>query len=482
MTLGTIHPWPQVVLVSDHHAVWNSDGVLWAADTSVPQAISPLAESRTISDFKGETLVGVTDSAPGAEDIWGMNITLHQAVPLVTAAGPQLLPVIAGDWLVWQTSNGAGDWRLDNMPLAQAFAAAPPAARTPIATPDTVGSPTTTPFPPSPLPVSPTPGPDIRLSAQGIIGDPVVAGHYVFYYKDILNRGNTLTPLPDPTPVPYRALYAGDADSHSTYLIKNMPAGSLVLASDGQSVAWVENGPNGAATVHNYDLRSQTERILLADGAPHQIAGVALDNGLLYYEDRVTVHSGIYAYDPSTRQERLISSSGHNPVARDGTLLWNEVQAGAGNLPPAVSLHLVRQDGSGGNTVLATQRAELSNYAVAGDSVVWAYAAPAGDQRVYLYSIGRGTRRPLYAGSALHPVVDGPVVAWSQPVGGDRQGWTMQIYHSDNTTLQPLLGPILSRTQIWGIVRDEAAAFTVDNEEPPSRDLYVFGLASPSGP
>ncbi|HMA36320.1 MAG TPA: hypothetical protein VKY74_17820 [Chloroflexia bacterium] len=474
VTLGQQQPWPQPVAVSDHRVLWSTANQTLLTDLETGQS-TLLPAGVQVGAFRGDTIVWASGSSD--LDIWGLKLTDLQPALLVVAPGDQEHPAIAGNWLVWQTADGFQDalGRLASMPLVQAFANAPGnTLPTPV---PTAPLPSLTPLPPTPLPVSPTAGPDIRLSAQGIAGEPIVAGHYAFYFKAILDRGNTETPEPQPTPVQLMSLYGGDSDQHTTFLIKNLPAGPPLAASDGRQVVWVELAPNGAQGVQSYDLTTHSEATILSPASTYRLAGLALDGGVLYYQDNASFHHGIYAHNLSTNLESVISTAGQKPVAAGGVLLWSEEQPGNPS-GTTTSLHVIKTDGSRGNTVLATQAAALSNYAVAGDNVVWAYHAAVGDNKVHLYNLNSGTGQTLSTGLGLHPVIGGHVIAWSEPAPAGIQGWQMQIDHLDSGTVAPFQQPILQLTQVWGLIGEQALAFTVDYDNAPERDLYVIGLNS----
>ncbi|HEX6607168.1 MAG TPA: hypothetical protein VF276_09670, partial [Chloroflexia bacterium] len=301
-------------VIGDHRVFW--------ADFELEYRNLDTGDQATITYFAinlvlaGDTLVWNQPGGLGnGLDIWGMKLGDRQITALKILPGDQEFPVIAGDWLVWGVPDGRGGGTIAADLLAHAFATAvPPGQLTPS---PAVPSPTAI-YPP-PVPTnpagSPTPGPDIRLAASRVIGEPVAGGQYVFYLSDEGNPLNTATPQP-PGP-PHLALYAGDVEQRQISLIKNIVTDIPLIATDGMTLVWLESTAQGNQSIHSYNLQTHTESTIITDAVRHEFGGVAVDNGVLYYQDATTGHIGLYSHDLRTGTEALISSTGRLPVAAD---------------------------------------------------------------------------------------------------------------------------------------------------------------------
>jgi hypothetical protein len=467
-------------VIADHRVFW--------ADFELQYRNLETGDQATITYFAtnlvlaGDTLVWNQASGLGnGLDIWGMKLGDRQIAALKILPGDQEFPTIAGDWLVWEVPDGVGGATLAADLLAHAFATAVPPNQL---TPSPAVPSATAIYPPPPVPtspgISPTPGPDIRLAASRVIGEPVAGSQYVFYLSDEGNPLNTATPQP-PGP-PHLALYGGNVEQRDTFLIKNIAADVPMLATDGLTLVWVEGTGGGHQSIHSYYLPTHQETTVISDAGPHTFAALAVDSDVLYYQDATPGHTGLYSRSLHTGAEVLISSVGRQPVAADGILLWSEEQNSGRVTPPTSTLHLLKRDGSQANTVLAGGEGSFSGYSVSGDTVTWGFMPPNPDLRVYIYSVRSRTSRPLTAGPAIHPLVKGRTVVWTEgPIGapGSPSGWSIKAYNMDTGLITTPVRDVFQMTQAWALTQGNVVVFTIDSgPNHRGRDLYALGFDS----
>jgi hypothetical protein len=471
-------------VIADHRVFWADFELQYRnLETGDYASITYFATDLVLA---GDTLIWNQPSGLGnGLDIWGMKLGDRQVTALKILPGDQLFPTIAGDWLVWEVPDGVGGGTLAADLLAHAFATAVPPGQL---TPSPAVPSATAIYPPPPVPTnpatSPTPGPDIRLAASRVIGDPVAGNQYVFYLSDEGNPLNTATPQP-PGP-PHLALYGGDVEQHNNFLIKNIVADTSLLATDGSTLVWVEGAGEGRQSIHSYYLPTHQEATVISDDGPHTFGALAVDSDVLYYQDATPGHTGLYSRSLHTGAEVLISSAGRTPVAADGVLLWSEEQDNGRATPPTSTLHLLKRDGSQANTVIATGEGTFSGYSVSGDTVTWGFLPPNPDLRVYLYSIRSRTSRALTAGPALHPLVKDRTVVWTEgPIGapGSPQFWSIKAYNMDTAQVTTPVRDVFQMTQAWALARGNVVAFTIDSgPNHRGRDLYALGFDFPGAP
>ena len=306
-----------------------------------------------------------------------------------------------------------------------------------------------------------------RSLASMLIGRPVAGGHYLFWRQRDAGNQNL-------------AIHGHDVETHATFVITTKPGDVHALASDGTTLAWVEHPPARAARIQGYDLRTHREFTILAGADQSSFGGIALDQGVLYYQDATPGHRGIYARTLRTGQEQQISPDGRNPVAADGILLWNEEEYQGKYVPSEWSLHMRRLDGAPTETTLARGQGPFSAYNVSGDRIVWAFFPPEADRRVHLYSISSGASTAISTDPALYPFISGNNVVWTaEPSGepGQPIRWSVQNYRLDTGSLAPIIEESAAPVATWAILGETAVAFTLESDPARGmRELYMSGL------
>jgi hypothetical protein len=107
---------------------------------------------------------------------------------------------------------------------------------------------------------------------------------------------------------------------------------------------------------------------------------------------------------------------------------------------------------------------------------------PNPDLRVYIYSVRSRTSRPLTAGPAIHPLVKGRTVVWTEgPIGapGSPSGWSIKAYNMDTGLITTPVRDVFQMTQAWALTQGNVVVFTIDSgPNHRGRDLYALGFDS----
>jgi hypothetical protein len=298
------------------------------------------------------------------------------------------------------------------------------------------------------------------------------------------------------------ALFGATVESRGVFMIADRVVSDAPLATDGLAVAWLEPNSAGQQWHLRYDQRPShaplpsIHKVLLDAGEGSlQIAGMALGNGFLYYADGAPGHRGLFARNIFDGREELIDPNGRDPVAGNGTLLWSSVTSNSASGPAyraTWSLHLRLLSYSQDSGWVASEdriltsiesgaAGRFSGYSAAGDAVVWAFAAPGADNRVYLYRVSDATRRPISAGAASSPSIDGNRVSWATDGSfdtPDSQTWSVQSYDISSCATQTLASGMAGRGRRFVAQLGDHVAFAIDNpptagETTPSQSLYL---------
>ena len=289
---------------------------------------------------------------------------------------------------------------------------------------------------------------------------------------------------------PNKSVYGYDVSQGRQFLITSPGPDHDIyrLASDGKTVAWTEDYSH----IKGYDLSTGKEFAIVDAEDPHAIgdapgAGIALENGVLYYADVVMnsqtnewEEGSIYAYNLATKAQRKLVEHGRNPVVKDGVLLWSHFDPQSGDDPSVMTLHALKLDGSMGDTLLSSGLAlhYYSGYQVSGDSVVWAGSGQ--EAGVYLYNLKTHTRSQLPGQGGINPFVRGNKVVWTEEPNGGLTGgapadWSIVTY--DTATRMKSLATQLHTewAQATGITSQGVIAYFKGQVY---RDLFLLGPES----
>jgi hypothetical protein len=307
--------------------------------------------------------------------------------------------------------------------------------------------------------------PATRLITSTIVGRPITAGDYLFWYD---RRGGG-------------AIYGYDRPHAREFVVQYLgPDPSVAyLTSDGQTVAWLD-ARSTSQYIQAYHLPTHRAYTIRLRSAHPAIADLTLDRGTLYYWDHAPDHRGIFAYYLTTGSERRLSTL-PRPTARgrlaaaDGVLVWSEYTSQGAYLPPRATLYMYRI-ASGGEARIAARgqpwSGAFSNFSVAGDHIVWSFDL---EQQVWLYTISTGTPQVVSIGAASHPVINGLVVAWNVWISAQRQ-YGIAIYDLVSGARAPIIAADRTYVDVQALDEHTTVVFTVDHRPTPQRDLYLTSI------
>jgi hypothetical protein len=260
-----------------------------------------------------------------------------------------------------------------------------------------------------------------HLLSETSIGTPAAGGHYIFW-TDVRN--------------PQMAIYGYDLNTSQEFLVKQLPLGAASLATDGQTLVWVEGTAQSGDSIQSYDLATKRLSTIVPSGT-NEYDHIAIDAGTLFYEKSGT---GLVAHVLATGQERLISASGSAPIATEGKLLWTELKQ---QCPPndlcssQWELYLSDSANIKSKTLLATSSGPngFRTYNASGNQVVWADAF--WSDGFTLYDVRNSTSRTIRTQGISEPIVSGNIIVWSEgPTGGPQgpKGWSIKGYDMSTNT------------------------------------------------
>jgi hypothetical protein len=114
-----------------------------------------------------------------------------------------------------------------------------------------------------------------RLISYTFLGNPTVGGHYLFW-TDQCTSGN-----------PAMAIYGYDLNTNYSFLVKTLPLGATSLATDGQTLVWVEGTEYAGDSIHSYNLSTGQEATVISSGTG-EYDQIAVDKDILYYDQLLT--------------------------------------------------------------------------------------------------------------------------------------------------------------------------------------------------
>ena len=246
------------------------------------------------------------------------------------------------------------------------------------------------------------------------------------------------------------------------------------LASDGQTVAWVETASDGSQSIEGYDLVHNLPLKLTGFAPNSEFSDLAIANRQLFYHDSTPGHSGLYQLIIGSNQPQLISLNGEQPVAAGNMLAWNEETYQGPDLPPVWTLHL--RTPSNNDQVLATGEGQFQ-VSMTADQLVWSALPPATDQGLYSYAPVVGKPQLLSADPVRQPQVAGNQLTWITPPvdrSGETGEWSVQTSNISQIKAQTMIRPGSAALQLVGFAGPTAVAFLVSQDSASSvNSLYV---------
>jgi len=329
-----------------------------------------------------------------------------------------------------------------------------------------IGSLQTTKAGPIPLPRA---GP--RFLSSAIVGRPATTERAVFW--------NEVQRL--------RSVIRGyDLETDAAFLALAREGTILDLAASGTRIAWVERDTaTGRTGIFGYDLAAHSAFSIVSFAGDSVFSEIALDRDTLYYTDATLDHRGLFARDLTRGGERLVSSAGMRPVARDGALLWSESRPTSTPGRAIWALHVRTADGRHDDTVLDEREAGylgLSGYDLSGDVVVWAFAASSGDPRVHVHHMSAGATAVLASRPAGPPFVRSSTVVWAEVDSAPSQAatWRVQAYDLHTHVQSFAVEASGAATGVWGIAGHDRIVLVVAGDTAQStQELYLGDLRAP---
>lgn len=303
-----------------------------------------------------------------------------------------------------------------------------------------------------------------RAIAKKQIGKPVAAGQFLFW-RDVRNK--------------QELIYGYDLSRQQEFVVTNKADDKRSLASDGQTLVWVERQGAKSERIQGFNAYTRKEFTIVDAKGATSFGGLAIADGVLYYQDVTPDRQGLYARTLATGQEQLISTTGRDPVAADGTLLWSEEINPQQDTSEWI-LHLRKTSAGISDRILARRAGQFTSYNVSGDHVVWSAFLPAADPRVYLHTISSNTSEAISTGGAFYPVVKGTKVAWTN-APNDEAGqpilWSVQEFDVSTRTIETIVEPSTTAIATWGIADQDTLALSIgmDSSQAP-QELYVSSL------
>ncbi len=407
------------VAVIDHYLIW-SDYSLHLADLETSE-MAQLYEKRLYFQVTYDGTIFWTVQKGDNNIINALRLVDRIPLQLPDTEGFVSSVTVAGDWIVWSNGRGLLTRRLEEM-----FAGAQPLQM----------------------------GGKPPLLQENIIRPPIAAGDNLLWFS------------PGTNTVIYK-YHSGDTQR----AIVNSDSGQkIALASDGQTVVWIEslaNQPyrirgqalNGGAAYTILEATNPAERF--GTQAPYEDTPLALDQGVLYYQQDASPQPGLRARVLATGAERFINATGHNPVASAGRLLWLEAR----DEPTGSSdyLHLTLQAATAEATdlVLDNRRVypSFTGYAISGENVVWA----AHQKPVYLYNIPSDRRRMLTPDRGLspyttyRPLIRDSTVVWSEWQSDSH--WAIVSLNLNNGEQTTLVPPQTHPVEAWVALAGPTVAY-----------------------
>jgi hypothetical protein len=257
------------------------------------------------------------------------------------------------------------------------------------------------------------------------------------------------------------------------------------LATNGALAFWTRTDVD-RRYLEGYDFRTHAEARLYqpdtVSSPDFRRSDIALDRTTLYYTDYWEGHTGIFAQDLATGDERQIYDKVPalgSLVASDGMLLWTEERGSSPNTTR--TLHLYRAD-TGSTTTVATGIGAFAGYGVSGDYVVYSFFSTITTQTTYLYNVRTGARKVVALGAASDPVIQGSRVAWVRwpsIESGESDGWKIETYDIASGATKVVASGLRAMPRSLALLADGKIAYAADNDlTVPGSELYVLDLDS----
>jgi hypothetical protein len=267
-----------------------------------------------------------------------------------------------------------------------------------------------------------------------------------------------------------QTIYAYDASQNRELPIsQSFPSpDGLPLATNGALAFWTRRDID-RRYLEGYNFQTGLEARLFQPSTvtspDFRRSDIALDQMALYYTDNWPQHTGIFAQDLSTGNERQIYDKVpalNSLVAADGSLLWTQETTNGANTER--TLRLYRAD-SGAVMTLASGIGAFAGYGVSGDYAVYSFYGTIANQTTYLYNIKTGARKVVAFGAASNPVILNNRVAWVRwpsAESGESDGWKIESYNINTGATTTLSSGLRTMPRSLVLLSHNRLAFAAD--------------------
>jgi len=317
---------------------------------------------------------------------------------------------------------------------------------------------------------------------------PLVAGHYVFWYKAYDSATST-------SELAGKLTYGYDLQAHESFVVKQAGDSAKTLLSDGVDLLWWTVSPwtiNTEATpVQSIALDSVQDgnaptKLITAPNQHGTILLEAYDQGILYYSTK----AGAYSYNLNTGVESMVGNV-DRLVVHKGVLLWQDYLGHGYHESPTRRLHL--QTSELKDTVIAQDDDySFNSFSVDGNNVVWS-----SNHGTYLYDISKQTTTRLtvdQSGEAIiaraasvsseGAVIAGDNIAWvavTQTISTDSPSppqWSVRSYDLKSGQSRVVVAASTAHLYVDGVTAQGDLVYSVENPNSVRRGLYLTSVSS----
>jgi len=283
---------------------------------------------------------------------------------------------------------------------------------------------------------------------------------------------------------PRKTIYAYNAGQNRQQPISEPLPGGMPLATNGTLAFWTRPDID-RRYLEGYNLKTgaaaRIDQPSTVSSPDFRRSDIALDTTTLYYTDKWTGHTGIFAYDLATNAERQIYDKvpvAGSQVASDGALLWTQEVASGTNKERTLRLYRAA------NSTVVTLSSGIggfTGYGVSGSNVVYSFYGTIASQTTYLYNMDTGARKVVAFGAASNPVIQGKRIAWVRwpsVESGESEGWKIETYNIDTGAVQTVASGLRAMPRNLVPLEGDKLAFAADNDlTSPGSELYLLDLA-----
>jgi len=277
-------------------------------------------------------------------------------------------------------------------------------------------------------------------------------GDYLLW-QGLNSEGSNIYGYQDVSPI----IYAYDTNKQSVFVVTDKPSQGIISCDDKTLLL----GENQGSKLHIYDFTTRLDYSI--DLTDTNASGYIIGDGVLYYKKIVPNHSYIYARNLASQQIRQLADKGQVDVGNltygHGTLMWDEIQT-------RYSLHVLKVDGSLGDTIIAESDSFFYYHNVWGDYATWSAPSFVVGQGLFLHRISTDTTVHLSDDTTIGDV-RGDLVSWGEKYT------TIKLYNVSTGQAMTFLVGVYLIGPVY-LIGENKIAFTVSNYHGTS--LYLATL------